>query len=591
MECTLSTKVNALNRISKKKLTDLLDKIPGQKDLIIDSNLIKPLERIIGVSKLRTHGIDKIYKLDKNTIQSSNSQVVYFIPSDLITVKYICDQINADLCQNATKNSYYVILVPRKLMSIMQLFEEEGIYGSVTVYQYQWELIELDSSILSLEFPNFFRTTFVNSDQSYLPCIAKSIWSLQMLFGKPLMMFLQGKYSQQLSEQIDVFCNQLGTPDKVDPDIGTFVVVDRDIDYASVLLTPGTYTSLLEEVFGIKSGEVKINTDDKKNDKLQSQLLNSSDEIYSQIKNRHFSDVFSYLSTKAKELQGEYKRNQNMALHEMKRFISQDLQNVTAIKKSLAFHIGACEAIISKLGKRFEGLQNIEQNMLEGRSRRESYTYIEENIAMNFCDMPAVLRLMCLLSLTQDGLTYDEINNFKVQFFHAYGYKYLSSFHNLEKLGLFVEQPGLIGSDVTGGLLANKVVQAVSLPTRRSAFYSTGQKLKLFPAFKQDIDLKSPTDMSYVFNGAYVPAICQIINMLIRREITVDELTKLIPNSSAKVNSHFDTLPKTFLVYVVGGITYSEVAAFQLLERLTGTQIIVAGTSVISGNSMMMTCI
>lgn len=53
MECTLSTKVSALNRISKKKLTDLLDKIPGQKDLIIDNNLIKPLERVIGVSKLR----------------------------------------------------------------------------------------------------------------------------------------------------------------------------------------------------------------------------------------------------------------------------------------------------------------------------------------------------------------------------------------------------------------------------------------------------------------------------------------------------------------------------------------------------------
>lgn len=515
---------------------------------------------------------------------------MYFIPSDLITVKYVCDQINSDLCQNATKNSYYVILVPRKLMSIMQLFEEEGIYGNVTVYQYQWEMIELDSNILSLEFPSFFRTTFVNSDQSYLPCIAKSIWSLQMLFGKPLMMFLQGKYSQQLSEQVDVFCNQLGSPDNLDPDIGIFLVVDRDIDYASVLLTPGTYTSLLEEVIGIKSGEIRINTDDKKNDKLQSQLLNSSDEIYSQIKNRHFSDVFSYLSTKAKDLQGEYKRNQNMALQEIKRFISQDLQNVTAIKKSLAFHIGACEAIISKLGKRFEGLQNIEQNMLEGRGRRESYMYIEENIAMNFCDMPAVLRLMCLLSLTQDGLMYDEINNFKTHFLHAYGYKHLSSFHNLEKLGLFVEQPGLIASDITGGLLANKVVQAVSLPTRRSAFYSNGQKLKLFPAFKQDIDLKSPTDMSYVFNGAYIPVVCQIVNMLIRREITVDELTKLIPNSSIKVNRHFDMLPKTFLVYVVGGITYSEIAAFQLLERLTGTQIVAVGTSLISGNSMMTMC-
>lgn len=53
MHCSLETRATALNRISQKRIGELLNKIPGLKDFIIEPNLIKPLERIIGVSQLR----------------------------------------------------------------------------------------------------------------------------------------------------------------------------------------------------------------------------------------------------------------------------------------------------------------------------------------------------------------------------------------------------------------------------------------------------------------------------------------------------------------------------------------------------------
>lgn len=455
-------------------------------------------------------------------------------------------------------------------------------------------MINLDSNILSLEHDNFFYTTFVEGDQSFLPSVAKSIWTLQMLFGKPQTTLLQGRFSQQLHKQLDILFDQLGSPERRDSDIGCFLIVDRDIDFASVLLTPGTYTSLLDEVFGIKSGVVEIQVQGKnteKESKPRGHQLNSADEIYSQIKNRHFSDVFSYLSVKAKDLQVEYKRSQNMALQEMKRYISQELQNLTTVKSSLAYHIGACEAIISKLGPKFECLQNVEQNMLEGRNRRENNSYIEDCIAMGVCGKLGALRLSCLQSIAQDGLSTDELNNYKTEFLHAYGYKYLSTFHKLEKLGLLTEQPGLITSEATAGIIANKVAQAVSLPSRRSAFYSMAQKLKLFPALKDNYDLKNPKDMSYVFNGAYVPAVCQVANILLKQEMLPEELMKVIPNCTFKANKNIGISPRTMLIYFVGGFTYSEVAACQLLEKLTGAQIIVAGTSIINGYRMMESCL
>lgn len=506
----------------------------------------------------------------------------------MVVAKYICDQINAAL-RSSNNPSYHIILIPQKLISVSNLFEEEGVIGHVTLHSYQWEMIKYDGNILSLHLDSFYKKLFLDQDQVFLPCIARSLWGLQMLYGKPAMTFLQGKYATAIDKQLDLLFECYGKPDRKLSDIACFLLIDRDLDYPSVLLTPGTYTSLLDEVFGIRSGVLDFCLEMGKS-KSQGRLLTSTEEIYSQIKHKHFSDVFGYLSKIAKNLQ-ELKPTANMNLTDLKHNITQKLPNAIALKSSLAYHISACEGIIGKMGSRFESNQAAEQRMLEGRGRRENISYIEDCVAMNLGGKLSPLRLLCLQSITQDGLTVDELNSLKIQYLHAYGYNYITSFHNLDKLGLLSQQPTFLSNDVTAGAIANKVVHAVSLPTRRSTFYSMAQKLKLFPTVKDDYDLKNPKDMSYVFNGAYIPLVCQIVHMLIRRDIGPEEVAKMIPNAKVKLDRPNDVAPRTFLVYFIGGVTYSEIAAFYLLEKMTGVQILVAGTSIINGNSLIDSCL
>lgn len=471
------------------------------------------------------------------------------------------------------------------------LLEEEGVYGYATTYCFQWELIRLDDRVLSLEFNNFFKTLFVEGDQSYLPSVAKSIWTLQMIFGRPQTTVVLGKYSHYVQNMMEIYFNERGIPTREGSDISCFVIIDRDVDYSSVLLTGGTYSCLLDEVFGIKSGyvEVKSQTDHsaKKNQNQQAQqsyYLSPSDKIYSQIKNRHFSDVFIYLSAKTKELSSDSQRRQNMSVTEMKRYVSKELSDVVKLNKTLAYHIAACEAIVSDMGQRFENLQETEQNIIACRNRKECTTYIEDCIVMSSNSKYSILRLMCLLSLTQDGLTPDEYQRLRMQFLHAYGYRNLPCFMKLEKAGLCTEQQGFI-TEVKGAQLANKVVQAVSLPTRKTSFQVFSQKLKLFPEITDDYDLKNPKDPGYVFGGSYIPVACQLVHHLIKEEISQDELKKIIPNLT--ISNRGVSPLRTFVVYIVGGVTYSEISAFQLIERLTGAKIIVASTSVINGNLLV----
>lgn len=53
MDITLDDKLNVLQQISQRKLVEILDAIPGMKDLIIEQKLMKILDSFVGVTVLK----------------------------------------------------------------------------------------------------------------------------------------------------------------------------------------------------------------------------------------------------------------------------------------------------------------------------------------------------------------------------------------------------------------------------------------------------------------------------------------------------------------------------------------------------------
>lgn len=542
--------------------------------------------------------MDKIFILEKSDVSCVNSQWVYVIFSDLITAKRVCDQINANLRQN-NQNSYHLIVVPSDLVAIQQLLEEEGVYGIVTLYTFPWELIRLNGSVLSYELPGLFKMLFVDGDRSMLSAVARSLWSLQMLFGRIPLILTQGRFSLQIRTMIDILFDELGSSDKADSEISCMLLVDRDVDYASVLLTPVTYVGLLDEVISINSDAIELDSrvvtgKQEGEEKKVTYHLTSTDAIYNEMKNRHFSDVYELLHSRVEKLKSEYDNYRKRALHDLMKYVRTKLPIATAEKRSLCYHISACEVIIGAMGHRFESLHKVEKNMLEGRNKRESFSYIEE--CFDRYGKLASLRLLCLLALTQNGLSGDEEMLLKTQFLHSFGYEHLVAFRNLEKLGLITQQgEGTNQSIVPSGgsegatKLADRVAQVVSqLPKRGGSFQAFAHRLKLFPEVSEEYDLKDPKNPGYVFGGSYVPVVCQLVSLLIKKELSPDEVMKLGPRigttSWIQKAGEWSSPPQSFLVYFVGGVTYAEISAFHFLEQLTGARILVAGTSIINGN-------
>ncbi|XP_014363262.2 vacuolar protein sorting-associated protein 33B [Papilio machaon] len=646
MDQPLQSKLSSLCLISQHKLEKILSLCGDKADLIIDSSLIKPLERICGVTWLRQHGIEKIYKMDPQLGQTANTTKIYFISACKHKYKCVLDQISSQLSQNpslADSKCFNIIIVPKVLHTYDSILESKGLYGVVKLHSFSWELMLLDDRLLSLELPFLFKQLYVEQNHSLLSSISMSLWSLFQVTGRPKCIISLGKLSSSVLNVLEIY-NETYSRDFVSKHtdkIDTLLLIDRNQDYASCLLTPATYSGLLNEIFNItcghldlnvketkyKKGRINFTTVSEENNKKVTMTLDSSiDNLYGEIKDRHFSEVLSVLSSKAKLLKNEDIKA--LGIQEIKHFVSTKLQQVALFKQNLVNHVLASETIISEMNNKFENVTYTESEMLNNRNKKSNFNFVDENFGTDI-QIYNSLRLMCLLSLTQ-GLTYDEYNNLINKYLLAFGYKFLYVFQNLINAGLLF-QPVSLKLTLN---ISNLSGLSDRLPKWQNSFQNQAAKLKQLPS---QVD-KSKTSPSYVFNGSYVPLIASISNILLTSESLTEALTKLSNSlelklsgsllenmklgietlneklsnlklnseldyrcldvksllkkfkTDSKLSSAFNFKTKSVLVYVIGGVTYAEIAACDVVQNATGSKIYVASDCVASGSDYMSAC-
>lgn len=486
-------------------------------------------------------------------------------------------------------NEYHIILVPKLLCQFEEMLELLGLFGVIKLHSFQWFPINLDDCVLSLELPSIYKDLFVYHDLSFLSIYAKSLWQLFFVIGKPKFVLSLGNFSNMVLKQLDIFCNSLGDTDKPNSDVSGLLIFDRNIDYSSALLTPATYTALLNEISNIKCGMFEIkeeesfkNLDEKcnvqiKKEKLSFPLDGLHDRVYNDIKHHYFSEVTSVLSTLTKQLKTEGNLAKEMAINEIKKYVATQLQDITLKKKHISNHLQAAETVIKVLGNRFEKQRQIEVNMIQNKNKTTNYKYLEEVLSTEN-DKIASLRLICLMAVTQT-LSETEINNLLYKYLLEFGFKYGYVYNNLRRALFVVNAP--IES------LSNKIVQLPKLLSNN--FYSNATKLRQIPKDASKVDLKNPSCSSYVFGGCYVPFIAAVSNMLIyatplkELQMKFEALGPLVVRNER----YYPLQNRSLLICVVGGITYAEIAACNLLGKLTDSKITLLSDKIISGNNII----
>ncbi|XP_068881761.1 vacuolar protein sorting-associated protein 33B isoform X2 [Aphelocoma coerulescens] len=554
-----------LKRLARDQLVYLLEQLPGKKDLFIEADLMSPLDRIANVSILKQHDVDKLYKVETRPAPGASDQFCFLVRPRVRTMRFIAD---------------------------------------VTCDEWSFYLLPLDEDIISMELPEFFRDYFLEGDHRWINPVARALQLLNSLygpFGKTYGIGRCAKMSYELWRDLEEESESEGQGRK--PEIGHVFLMDRDTDYVTALCSQVVYEGLVDDTFRIKCGSVDFGPEVTSSDKSIKVLLNSQDKVFSQIRNEHFSSVFGFLSQKSRNLQAQYDRRRGMDIKQMKDFVSQELKGLKQEHRLLSLHIGACESIMKKKTKQdFQETIKAEHSLLEGFDVRESTSFIEEHIDRQVSPIES-LRLMCLLSITENGLIPKDYRSLKTQYLQSYGPEHLLTFHNLKRIGLLTEQSA--GETLTAveskvsklvtDRAAGKITDAFNSLARKSNFRAISKKLGLIPRLDGEYDLKMPRDMAYVFGGAYVPLSCKIIEQVLERRgwQGLEEVVRLlngnefcVSDSAVEDNPAWES-QRVVLAVFLGGCTFSEIAALRFLGKERGCKFIFLTTAITNSARMM----
>ncbi|KAM7405711.1 hypothetical protein PAMP_000138 [Pampus punctatissimus] len=591
-----------LKRLARDQLIYLLEQLPGKKDLFIEADLMSPLDRIANVSTLKQHEVDKLYKVEYKPIISTSDQLCFLIRPRIQTVKWICDVANADKAAGKIRR-YKIIFTPQKFYACEAVLEEQGMFGDVTTDEWAFYLLPLDDDIISLELPEFFQDNFLAGDQRWVRTAGSALRLLHSLYGPFSKVYGIGRCSKMVYESWREQVEE-GEQKAQQAEIGNVFLIDRDVDFITPLCSQVVYEGLVDDIFKIKCGCVEFGPEVTSSDKSLKIMLNSQDKVFSEIRNEHFSNVFSFLSQKARNLQTAYDKRRGMDIKQMKTFVSEELKGLKQEHRLLSLHIGASESIMKRKTKQdFQELLKTEHSLLEGFEIRECISFIEEHINRQV-SMIESLRLLCLLSITENGLLPKDYRSLKAQYLQSYGVDHLLTFANLRQLGLLVEQqPGetLTVMETKVGKLVNdktagKLTDAFSVLAKKSNFRALSRKLNLVPKSDEEYDLRVPRDMAYIFSGAYVPLSCKLIEQVLERDgwTGLEEVTRLLNghefavtgNTGADLKSKNEA-QRIILVVFLGGCTFSEISALRFLGKERGYKFIVVTTAITNSSRLL----
>lgn len=415
--------------------------------------------------------------------------------------------------------------------------------------------------------------------------------------------------------------------------IDSLIIVDREVDFPTVLLTQLTYEGLIDEVFKISANQTEVDssvvggatpqpgqTGSASTSMKRKIMIDPKDTLYKELGDANFAIVGNLLNKVARRLQSSTERNQLAAktTSELREFVAK-LPGYQAEQASLKLHTSLAEEIIKYTRTDvFTRSLEVQQNVMSGADPTTQHDTINELINRDV-SLPTILRLLCLESTTNAGIRPKDLDLFKRAIIQAYGPQHILTLASLEKIGLLSARGGvgLGGAPAKPGSVTNYT------PLRKS--------LRLWD---DEVNESEPNDISYTFSG-YAPLSVRIVQSIIQKQ-TLANIIKppSNPQTSAQANplaqglrifddaskyvrgatfdevqtgeekavkarsmlngSHGDA-GKTVVVFFLGGVTRAEIAALRFVgEKLKevggegrGSRVVVCATNIIRGEGLV----
>ncbi|KAJ6446309.1 Vacuolar protein sorting-associated protein 33A [Purpureocillium lavendulum] len=612
---------------SRKDLLYLLEGVRGKKNLVFDRSLVGPVGTIVKVATLKEYGVDKFFILENNNVDTSQHNVVFVARGEVGRhAETIASQIKRVRRESQTTHEFHIFWVPRRTLVSDQLLEEAGVLGDVRISELPFSFFPIEKDVLSLELDDAFRDLYLSKDVTPNYLLAKALMEIQQNHGLFPRIIGYGDNAKRVSDLLSRMRQELlagggddadGTKTGLTPSTTneSVIIIDREVDFVTPLLTQLTYEGLIDEVFGIQNNQTKVDTTivgapaqasaATSQSKDRTIVLDSSDKLYEQLRDANFAIVGGLLNKVARRLQQvqtDYESKQKTTtIAEITEFVGQ-LPGYQKEHQSARIHTGIAEEIIKRTRTdQFKGLLEVQQNLAAGADPSSQFDRIEELIARG-APLRETLRLLCIYSCISGGIKPKEFDQFRRLILQGYGYQHILTLNNLERLQLFLSR-----SSPLAGMIPMAGNPGES-GTKTNYAYLRKQLRLIFDEVKED----DPNDIAYVYSG-YAPLSIRLVQSVIQKahllSLTKGEQGGTVAQNAAGQGWHgfhpavkhvrgpaFYELQKgedkavkarallsgsnhkqTVFVVFVGGVTFTEIAALRFIAKQEEGLILASG--------------
>ena len=424
--------------------------------------------------------------------------------------------------------------------------------------------------------------------------------------------------------------------------IESLIIIDREIDFATPLLTQLTYEGLIDEMFDIESNQAEIDSSiigpapgtqaagravgTPQQGLKRKILLDSSDKLYGQLRDTNFAIVDGLLNKVARRLQSDMQsRHEAKSTSELRDFVNK-LPGYQAEQQSLKTHIALTEEILKHTqSENFRRCLEVQQNFADGTDPSSQHDTIEELMARDI-SLTTILRLICLESCISGGLRHKDLENFKRLIIQAYGYQHLLTLSALEKIGL-------LQTRASANVLFNPLGAGGGAAENSKTNYNYLRKV--LRLIVDEVNEQNPNDISYVYSG-YAPLSVRLVQAILQKQHLLaitrgsqvsatngttstsgtaygwqgfeSALSNIRGTTFSKIqkgeeaatkarhllqgNTSGAGKQKTVVIMFLGGITFTEIAALRFIARQLdedkgGKRLLICTTGIVSGNSIM----
>eukprot|EP01097_Dermamoeba_algensis_P005726 TRINITY_DN3623_c0_g1_i1.p1 TRINITY_DN3623_c0_g1~~TRINITY_DN3623_c0_g1_i1.p1 ORF type:complete len:605 (-),score=165.82 TRINITY_DN3623_c0_g1_i1:264-2078(-) len=570
------------NNVRQRILKDMLQSVrtKGWKLLILDKRASKILSAACRMFDLMEEGVSVVEDIEKRRQPFPQLDAIYFVTPTLENINRIKEDFDPSNLRYAHAHIFFTSQLPNDLFS--NLSSASHVVKKIkTLKESNVEYLAVEDHVFHLDMPDTFRIAFkqptVDRDlDAELKAMAVGLATVCLSLGEfPLIRSsspLTARFAALFIAELSKYQNLPDFPAKTERGAATLIVLDRTVDTVAPLLHEFTYQAMVEDLLHdrIKNGQYQLKyVDNTGKSKTKDVLIDENDTLWTNIRHFHISTTLEFLQKRIQEFQKTNKAASLLQANQAGEDVSikqlgEAIRAMPTFQETLtkySLHQNLTKKCYSRFSKR--NLKNyglLEQDLANGEDA-------EGNSPQNLLG-----RLTSLMNDTSVPSKYSEDQRVD----------------KLRLLCLYAASQGSVDSSVRA-LISQTGINQATVEKALKNIVSLGTGVQGIKKSKEKQKGKSTTFII----SRYVPKVKEIVEELLEDGLSttafpyvgdapgeggkkeVKSLKKAQPAWAKKEKQETVLSGPRAIVFVIGGVTFSEIRAMGELMEAQHREIII----------------